>query len=191
MQRFLVIFIFALLTACYAPVAEQAAAPVPGATNTQLQATSTPTELPTTDAPCAFVEGRQTLDDVSAIFLEKLKAASLPVESARAEAYGENCLAADGSLVRFAARETDFYLALTVSDLLDEAALGGLLEQTLAIVDQFPIDQTPGPNPGYVGIAFKAGEQLQNLWFTQTEANDLRSQGLKGADLYRALKRTP
>lgn len=189
MKRFFVIFILTLLTACYGPVAERAAGPVPGATGTPTIQT-TPT-LPSTEAPCGFVEGRQTLDDVSAQLLEKLKAASLPVESARAEAYGENCITADGSVVRFAARETDFYVTLTVSDLLDEITLGGLLEQALTAIDQFPINQTPGPNPGYVGIAFKAGEQLQNLWFTQTEANDLRSQGLKGADLYRALNRTP
>lgn len=123
--------------------------------------------------------------------IDRLTSAGLPFESARAEAYGENCISANGSVVRFAARETDFYVTLTVTDLSDENMLGSLLEQTLAVIDLFPIDQTPGPNPGYVGIAFKVGEQVQNLWFTQIQAADLRVQGLKGADFYRALKGAP
>jgi len=146
---------------------------------------------PPTAASCAFVEGRLALEELSGQFLDQLKSAGLPVEKARAEAYGENCVAADGSQVRFAAKETDFYLTLNVTDLLDEAALGALLERALAIVELFPVGQTPGPNPGYVGVAFTAGADIQNLWFTRSQANDLRIQGLKGAELYRALKGTP
>ena len=59
--------------------------------------------------------------------LEKLKNADPRVKSARAEAYGENCIAEDGSLVRFAARETDFYVTFKVENLQDEAALAGFL----------------------------------------------------------------
>jgi hypothetical protein len=146
---------------------------------------------PPTEASCAFVEGRIALEELSGQFLEQLKSAGLPVEKARAEAYGENCVSADGSQVRFAARETDFYMTLNVTDLLDEAALGDLLERALIIVELFPVGQTPGPNPGYVGVTFSAGAEVQNLWFTRNQANELRSQGLKGAQLYRALKGTP
>lgn len=152
--------------------------------------TSTPAveaSTPSADTPCAFVEGRKTLADITKQFSDKLKNAGLPVESARAEAYGENCIAEDGHIVSFAARETDFYATLIVKDLADENTLGNLLEQTLAVIDEFPVDQTPGPNPGYIGITYKAGEQVQNLWFTQTQANDLRKQGVKGAALYQAL----
>jgi hypothetical protein len=149
-------------------------------------ATITPTEV-----MCAFVEGRQTLADISAQLLAGLKDTGLPVETARAEAYGENCVAADGNVVRFAARETDFYITLNVPDLTDEKSLGRLLEQTLAVIDKFTVDQTPGPNSGYIGITFKAGDQVQNLWFMRTQANDFRAQGLKSADLYRALKGAP
>jgi hypothetical protein len=174
MKRFFVILLPILMIACFLPVSI---------------ATSPPT--PTTENPCAFVEGRKTLEDISKQLLDKLTSAGLPVENARAEAYGENCIAEDGSVVRFTARETDFYVTLTAANLTDETALGSLLEQILAVIDQFPADQTPGPNPGYVGITFKAGEQEQHLWFMQTQINDLRAQGLKGADLYRALKGAP
>ena len=151
--------------------------------------TSPPT--PTTENPCAFVEGRKTLEDISKQLLDKLTSAGLPVENARAEAYGENCIAENGSIESFSARENDFYVTLTAANLTDETALGNLLEQTLAVIDQFPTDQTPGPNPGYVGITFKAGDQVQNLWFMQTQMNNLRAQWLKGADLYRSLKGKP
>jgi hypothetical protein len=152
--------------------------------------TDTPT--PTLDAASTTCAGwnwnRQPLPDISAAFLEKLQAAGLPVETARAEAYGEDCLSNTGSVLRFATMQTDFYLTLTVIDLSDETALGGLLDQAITVLDQFPNDQTPGPQPGYVGLTFKAGEQVQNLWFQQTRLAELRAQGLSGADLYRTLK---
>jgi hypothetical protein len=178
MKRLFLVVLPILLIACFLPVVAT-------------QNPSPATDTPVPQQECAFVEGRNTLDDISKQLLDKLKAAGLTVESARAEAYGENCIAADGTVVRFSARETDFYTTITVADLTDETELGNLLEQTLSVIDQFPVDQTPGPNPGYVGITFKAGEQVQNLWFMQTQVADLRKQGLKGADLYRALKGKP
>lgn len=148
------------------------------------EATTTPS------VDCAYVEGRQALPELSGQFLKNLKDAGLPIETARAEAYGENCIAADNSVVRFTARETDFYVTLNVSSLTDEATLGAFLEKILDIIDKVPTSQT-GPNPGYIGVTFKAGGQLQNLWFTQARAQELRAQGLKGANLYRTLKNEP
>jgi len=152
---------------------------------------SAPPETPTiASTDCAFVEGRQTLPELSKQFVGKLKEAGLPVDTARVEAYGENCIAPDNTVVRFAARETDFYITLNVAALTDESALGNYLETILIIIGKIPPDQT-GPNPGYIGVTFKAGDQVQNLWFTQTLVNDLQTQGLKGAELYRALKNKP
>ena len=187
MKHPLAIFLIFILLVCTIPAQVQTALPNPQPiTQTATVITPTPTE-----AMCAFMEGRQNLKDISSQLLEKLKNASLPVKTARAEAYGENCVAADGSVVRFSARETDYYITLTVADLQDEAALGALLEQSLAIINQFPVDQTPGPNPGYVGIGFETTADVQNLWFTRQQASDLLAQGMKGAELYRALKGQP
>jgi hypothetical protein len=137
------------------------------------------------------MEGRQQLKDISNQLLDKLKKTTLPIKSARAEAYGENCIAEDGSLVSFSTRETDFYVTLSVVDIQDEAMLGTMLEQTITIIDLFPPDQTPGPLPGYVGITFESGNTVHNLWFTQTQASQQIAQGKKGADLYRILNGTP
>lgn len=184
MNRIIVLTLFLLMTAC----APKAATPLLAAEFTRTPS-APPTYIPPTAVTaCGWMWARQNLPELSAEFLGKLQQAGLPVETARAEAFGENCLAADGSVVRFATKETDFYLTLTVTDLGDETALGNLLDQTLTIIDQYPIDQTPGPQPGYIGIMFKAGDQAQNLWFTQTRLAELRAQGLSGADLYRALK---
>ena len=150
------------------------------------------TATPTTDqsGQCAYVEARKALPELSKTFLESLKSAALPVEQARAEAYGENCVVADNTVLRFAAMETDFYVTLDVSNLADESAMGRQLGQVLDIIDGMPRAET-GPNPGYVGVTFKAAGQDDKLWFTRKQAGELRAQGLKDAGLYRALKATP
>jgi hypothetical protein len=176
MKRIFIVLLPVLLLACNLPIfiAHTATPPVK-------------TDTPNADELCAFVEARKNLDEVTKQFTSKLKDAGIPIDSARAEAYGENCIAEDGHVVRFAARETDFYVTIIVTNLTDETQLGDLLEKTLAVIDQFPVGQTPGPNPGYIGITYKAGEQVQNLWFTRNQADDFRKQGLKGADLYHKL----
>jgi hypothetical protein len=168
----------ALLSACAAP-----ASPAP-----VLPATPIETADP---GPCGYTWGSQPLPELSAQVLEKLQAAGLPASSALAEAYGEDCRYADGTLGPFAVMETDYRLTLTVSTLEDPALLGSLLEQSLAILAQFPVESTPGPQPGYIGITFKNGEQVQNLWFERRKSDDLLAQGLRGAELYQALTPSP
>ena len=181
MKRLFAIFLILVLTACNYP---RPVTPAPALT-------PTPSATPTgASGQCAYVEARQPVPGLSAQFLDNLKQAGLPVDAARAEAYGENCVAADNSVVRFAAMEIDLYVTLSVTNLADEAALGGLLEKVLGIIANIPADQL-GPNPGYIGVTFKVADQVQNLWFSQTQAGEAQQQGLKGADLYRALSNKP
>ena len=175
MKRFFLLSLALALTACNLP---RHIPPTPSVTTSS------------SSAPCAFVEGRQSLPDLSARFLAGLKNAALPVETARAEAYGENCVSADNSTAHFSASETDFYVTLQVAALKDQTVPGKLLEEVLAVIDGMPVDQL-GPNPGYVGVTFQAGDQVQNLWFTRTQAATLQAQGVHGADLYRALTTRP
>ncbi len=172
LKHFIVILLFMLLVAC---------APAP--TTTKNQPLSQPSQ-------CAYVEGRKDSVALSTRLSEKLKAAKLPVETARAEAYGENCIATDGSIVRFAQREIDFYVSLRVASLKDETGLGEQLEQILSIINQLPPNEV-GPNPGYVGVTFQAGAQVQNLWFTLKDASQLLEQGTNGLALYQALLKKP
>lgn len=141
-----------------------------------------------TIGPCGFVWASQSLQELSAQLLERLNEAGLPVLTASAEAYGEDCLYNDGTLAYFAAMQTDYRITLAVETLADAESLGSLLEQTLVVIDGFPVKETPGPNPGYIGITFQAGEQIENLWFQRAKSDQLRAQGLSGLMLYEALK---
>ncbi len=146
-----------------------------------------PTEPPTI-GPCGFVWATQSLPQISQQLFERLQQAGLPVSAAHSEAYGENCVYSDGTVARFAAMQTDYRVTLAVETLTDAEALGSLLEQTLEIIDGFPVGETPGPNPGYIGITFQAGETVENLWFQQTQSDALRAQGLGGQSLYESIK---
>jgi len=146
-----------------------------------------PSETPTI-GPCGFVWATQSLPELSKQLLARLNEAGLPVVAARAEAYGENCLYSDGTLAYFAAMQTDYRITLEVETLADAESLGNLLEQTLQVIDGFPVTETPGPNPGYIGITFQADQAVENLWFQQTQSDALRAQGLSGEQLYEALK---
>lgn len=144
-------------------------------------------DTPTT-GPCGFVWATQSLPELSEQLLAGLNEAGLPVAAARAEAYGENCLYSDGTLAYFAAMQTDYRITLEIETLTDSKTLGSLLEQTLEVIDGFPVRETPGPNPGYIGITFQADQAVENLWFQQTQSDALRAQGLGGEPLYEALK---
>ncbi len=160
---------------------------------TALPLTETPPDTPqpteaATIGPCGFVWASQSLPELSAQVLARLNEAGLPVIATRAEAYGENCLYSDGALAYFAAMETDYRITLAVETLDDTDTLGGLLEQTLQVIDEFPVNETPGPNPGYIGMTFQVGETVENLWFQRTQSDALRAQGLSGEQLYEAIK---
>ncbi len=166
----------------------------PPASETHPITTGTPlTEMPPPDESrsCAFVWARRELPELSARLEQALQGIEALRFTARAVAYGEDCLDAEGDLVYFAAMQTDFYIMLEIENLADEAHLGSLLERVLTALNQFPIEQTPGPNPGYVSITFQAAGEARNLRFTVTQAEDALRQGLRGADLLHALQPPP
>lgn len=186
--RSLIIFIvlIALISLCNWPRAflppQPAVAPV-----TQTLTRTRPSETPT-QGPCAFVQASQSLPEISAQWFERLKEAGLPVVDASARAYGENCVYTDGTVERFAAMQTDFHVVLAVETLTNSEMLGNLLTQTLEVLDEFPVEKTPGPNPGYISIVFQAGDLAETVQCPRTQADTLRAQGLSGAQFYEALR---
>ena len=154
----------------------------------------TPTETLTDPAyppQCAYVWARQELPELSAQVQQAFDEAGMTGVTARAGAYGENCVDEKGNVVYFATMETDFYVTVKVADLTDTENMGKLLEQILVLLDKFPPDQTPGPQPGYIGVTFQAGDDLLNLWFSVTAGEDARKQGLRGSALFDTLYRKP
>lgn len=165
-----------------------AACNLPGLPTTERPPTETPTAT-VTYPECGWQWATQGLPELSFQVEQALRAGGLPVLSARAEAYGENCIdGRTGQVAYFTAMETDFKLTLEVRDLEDDAALGDLLEQTLIVLDGFPPGATPGPQPGYIGITFQAGAGERRLWFTVTDGESARALGLHGAALLAELE---
>ena len=164
--------------------------PVPESADSPVTKTPTNTVGPQQDyeqVECAFMWANGPLPELSDDFDKALKEAQ-PQASGYAEAYGENCIDNEGNIVRFLTMETDFYVTLKVSDLEDRQALGELIKQVLAVVAKFPKEDTPGPQPGYVGITFKAPTDELRLWFTQTDGEAAIDNGLRGEELFNALQ---
>jgi hypothetical protein len=112
----------------------------------------------------------------------------LPRASGSTDAYGENCINAQGEVVRFLAMETDYYVTIPVETLEDKGALGEIIEQVLSVMAQFPVGETPGPQPGYVGITFEAPTDELRLWFPRRDAQAALENGLRGEELFNILE---
>jgi len=171
------ILLLLLLSACNLPTPETTAAQPP---------TDTP-EQAFNSTECGFVWAHEPLDDLSKEFDAALKAEEQNA-SGRVEAYGENCITSQGEVARFLAMETDFYITLEVPNLEDKQTLGKLIEEVLVVLAEFPVEQTPGPQPGYVGITFKSPSDELRLWFPQREAEAALEKGLRGIELFEALQ---
>ena len=139
------------------------------------------------DSECGFVWASEQLADLSNKFDEKLKDIQ-PQANGYAEAYGENCIDSQGNNVRFLAMETDFYVSLEVNELEDQQVLGELTGQVLDVIAEFPTDETPGPQSGYVGITFVTHGNELRMRFSQTDAKAAIENGLQGEELFNALQ---
>ena len=136
---------------------------------------------------CAYTWAYHDLPEVSAQF-EAAVTALLPEAEARATAFGEDCISADGRAVRFSAMETDFYVIIPVADLNDNEALGALIAQVLPVLDEFPTGSVPGPKEGFVEFAFRAGDDQRVLRVPLPLGRELREKGLGGAELIAAIE---
>lgn len=173
MKKLILLLAF-LLTACNFPHPDQ---PVP---ETEIS--------PNPDTPCGYVWARKALPELSAQFDAALKVAN-PQAEGYAQAYGENCVSENGEVIRFSTMETDFYVTLPAQNLEDKEALGEMTAQVLGVVKDFPDQDTPGPQPGYLGITFQAAEDELHLWLEIREAESALDSGLTGEKLFNALQK--
>lgn len=187
-RKLLLLALTLLLSGCNIPLEPHndaiSANPSPEPVTTTMQSTADINN----DRPCGFQWATQTLPELSIEVEQALKDAGLPNARARADAYGENCIDENGEIVYFATMETDFHITLKAKDLADLTELGQLLDTTLTALDNFPTDETPGLQPGYIGITFEArGEELR-LWVMLSRVDQLRQEGLTGTELLQALR---
>ena len=171
-----------ILCACSLPIASPQ--PLPAAT------TEAPTVIPTTPEyqDCGFQWAYQELPELSSSFRQSIQGLQ-PEAQARAFAFGENCMLADGSVGYFLAMETDFDVTLQVEDLVNEAILGEWIVKVMGVIEGIPADQIVGPRPGRVSITFLAGGNQTVVNFYIDQYQGLPS-GLSSAEIYRSL-RTP
>lgn len=143
--------------------------------------TPTPTAY---DTVCAWMWATQDLPDLSAQFTAALDAAEIPYSSAGASAFGENCVDSQGGVSYFTAMQTEFHANLTVENAADREAVGNMTADILAIiVNQFPVESTPGPNPGMITLSFDDASTAFVVNVPQNQAETVVAQGLRGAAL--------
>ena len=186
-QATAVLLIICMLSACNFPGLGQA---VDGITAVPNVGTTVETDTPSQDygsGECAFMWANKPLPELSKQFDQALKSVQ-PEAEGYAQAYGENCVTGEGEVVSFHVMETDFYITLKVESLDDHQILGEWIEKVIGVLADFPVDETPGPQPGYVGITFETSEDSLRLWVTQTEVESALESGKRGEELFNAIQ---
>ena|SRR5690242_8562384 len=210
MQKIYCLFLFwaLFLSACSTRVASPPPAPS--------TMTSTPLALPTTAVPdptliatlstphidqppdgnlpatppnpqdCGYQWANQDLPELSSSFQSSIQALQ-PGAQAKAYAFGENCMLADGSVGGFSAMETDFNITVPVNDLTNESDLGEWIVKVMQVIENIPKDQIAGPQPGRVSISFAANSDQKYINFTTSQYQALPP-GLSNSEIYRKLQ---
>jgi len=119
---------------------------------------STPTSTPTaSQMDCGYQWAYSELPELTDEFDQAIKSLN-PDSFSHVTAFGENCAAPDGQVVKFLAMETDFYVTVIVTDLKDYESFGNFLAQVMQVVNSFPPDMLAGPNSGFVEFQFKKSD---------------------------------
>ena len=146
---------------------------------------ATDTAIPQPE-PCGYQWAYQDLPELTAEFDDAIKSLN-PEASGRAQAFGENCVQADGDST-FGAMETDFYVILSVADLNDNEALGNLIAQVLPALEHFATGSVPGPKDGFIEFTFRVGEDQRVLRVPLPLGREVREKGISGAELIAAVE---
>jgi hypothetical protein len=147
------------------------------------------TETATLPEICAFVWSSRSLPDVSTEINQAFRKEGLGEVEVEASAYGENCVDPNTNQVaRFSALQTDFFLNIALDSVEDHQVLGEWIEKSMRVLNQYPPGKVPGPNYGILGISFVSSSKTENLSFPISKCKNLIVEGLKGSDLFDALK---
>ncbi len=111
-------------------------------------------EAPTSVTECGYQWAYQDLPELTNQFDSAVRNL-IPYSTAHATAFGENCVASNGQIVRFAAMETDFYVIVTIGNLDEYETFGNWIVHVMQVVNDFPPDMITGPRPGFVEFRFE------------------------------------
>lgn len=180
-QIVVIVAALAGMTGCYAA---DWLARIPGPV---APSTGTPPPALETTA-CSWQWATQDLPDLSALAVETLTSAGVPLVEARASAYGENCVTPQGTVERFAAMQTEFDVTLAVASLDDRETIGTLVYDVVGVLmTTLPVERTPGPNQGQIRLRFVAGEDARPLIIDGGDMAVITRGDLSGAALLDAL----
>jgi hypothetical protein len=132
---------------------------------------------------CAYTWATESLPEESAKLQTVFDKVELSGYQVKAEAYGENCVAGDGTIVSFGTMETDIYVTVAVPNVQDHQDLGNRLGALMQVLDHIDF-QLPGPNAGYLGVTFQQGDQAIKLWAPRDSISRAISNGLSGMQLF-------
>lgn len=147
-----------------------------------------PTSHPPTDQ-CAFSWANSPLDELSAVLESEVKSLNLTA-SARASAFGEDCIYSDGHKV-FHAIETDFYIDLPVTDLTDFESFGNWISQTMSFINMLSPDMIEGPQSGFVEYSFTKNENEHLIVRVPIQGYADAANGKTGESLFLTFYKAP
>jgi len=159
--------------------------PTPASTRTAFP----PTTTPTAESPCSFVWATRDLPDLSDRLSKQLQAIDTAATGS-AYAYGEECVAADGSRT-FSAMETDFQIQIGVRDLSDRESLGNWIAGVMTVIFGLPASDMQGPRSGRAEFEFRTADSESRRLNVGLDEYKARSSGLSGARLLEVLEIAP
>ena len=162
--------------------------PVPGPKPMETLATPHIEQPPDGPGDCGYQWAYQDMPELSSSFQQSIQNLQ-PEARAYAFAFGENCVRADGGTT-FLPMETDFNIALQVSDLTNPSDLGEWIVKVMQVITAIPPDQILGPRPGRVRIGFQTGEAQQGVHFYINQFQELPA-GLSNAEIFQTLQTLP
>ena len=150
----------------------------------------TATEVPPSVNECGYQWAYEDLPELTAQFDQAVKN-FIPNSTSHVTAFGENCIAADGQVVRFIAMETDFYVIATVETLDDYETFGIGLAQVMQRVKELPPDMIVGPKPGFVEFRFEKNTTESIGFRVPIQQYNETADGKTGEELLRMFYTTP
>ncbi len=139
---------------------------------------------------CYYVWTTQELQELSGTFQEGLKKSISPDATGSAFAYGEDCVAADGTR-RFTAMETDFRVRLVIDNLADQQQMGDFMAAALRLIGGIPREQLVGPQPGRVDFEFDAADGSSLHVNVELDRFQSEAATLSGAALFKHFYQSP
>jgi hypothetical protein len=177
-----------ILGACSPNIATPQALPAQTFTDTPVPP---PTLTPVPDdTQCGYQWAYQDLPDLTEQF-DEIVQTLIPNSISHATAFGENCVAADGQVVRFAAMETDFYVLATVETLDDYETFGNWIYDVMQIVDGFPPEVLAGPQLGFVEFRFEKSASESIGFRVPIQGYSETAGGKSGEELFRLYYTNP